>query len=396
MLSPRFPAIRWAAVPIVLALGAVACEGRSPAVEHLKRGDAALAAGKYALALAAFQHAREVAPNDAKVQLALMRSRLHLLAEDPSRLVPTDAADAEYEATLLLDTDHAHAPVYLVALGHLDARAGRREAAKQHYEEALKLDATSALAQTALGVWWASAGTKDGNAQARAAFDAALRVRPDARRALVGLGRVKLAEGDASGAVDKLEAALRIADDLDVRLLLGEAKANLEKPEEAAEHLRRAAALDPRNPQVLLALGKSLLAAGRGAEAEEALRAAGALRQDVDADLALGFALEQQQRHVDGLDVFRRILERRASFAPALLGAGVASEALGKRDDAAEFYRRAIAAPFEPSHRDIVLAAQKDAKARLAALGSAPPAGPGSPGVSASPAPVAPAKFARP
>src|SRR5690349_12360051 len=92
------------AVLIALALG---CEKPPPKAiaEHRARGDAALAAGQYALALAAYQHARELAPTDGDLQRATMKARVHVMAEDPSRLSPTELADAEYQIRLLLDTD---------------------------------------------------------------------------------------------------------------------------------------------------------------------------------------------------------------------------------------------------------------------------------------------------
>jgi tetratricopeptide (TPR) repeat protein len=72
----------------------------------------------------------------------------------------------------------------------------------------------------------------------------------------VGLGQVKLAEGDIAGAIDKLEAAARQGDDVTARLALGTARLRQGKHAEAARELRRVLSTDPRNVDALSGLGE--------------------------------------------------------------------------------------------------------------------------------------------
>jgi tetratricopeptide (TPR) repeat protein len=353
-----------------------------PVAEHLTRGDAALAAGRYGRALAAYTHARDLAPHDPAVQRALMTARAHTFAESPMQLGAEGVEDARYEAELLLDTDKPRAAVYLTALGNVLARQGDVEGARGKYEEALKADAGSALAHTALASLVMN--RKDGVAKAKEELEAALRTRPEHAPALLALGQIKLAEGDLPGAVEKLSAALRVNDDFAVRMALGSARVEQQKPAEALEHFQRAAQLDPRSADALGALGQALLSTGRAEEAERALRASDQLRRDEATEIALGYALARQKKPEQALITFTQVLLQDPTSAPALHGAATASEALGKTEQAIELYRRVFSLPAEGPSKAFIADLRKDALARLKAL-TTPAAGSGAP--AAGPAP---------
>ncbi|MEO7331473.1 MAG: tetratricopeptide repeat protein, partial [Minicystis sp.] len=388
MLSPRalVSLLRCSSLPRALVLGAglaLGCE-RAPALvgEHMKRGDIALAEGHYPQAIAAYNHARELAPHDPEVQRALMRARVFVVAETPARVSADAFEDARYEAQLLLDTDKGREALYLCALGNLLARQGDVEGAKSRFAEALKIDPSSPLAHAGLGL--ALTAHKEGLPQAKSELEAALRSRPDLMSALVALGQIKLAEGDLVSAADRLESALRTGDDFNARMALGSVRVQQQKPAEAIEHFQRAAQLDPRSADALTSLGQALLGLGKADEAERALRAALQLRQDQPAMVALGFALSRQKKAEQALGVFGQVLSQDGGVAPALYGAAMASEDLGRPEQAMDFYRRLLALPTDGPQKQVLGDLRKEAQTRLIALSAALPAS------SASSGPAAP------
>lgn len=339
----------------------------------MKRGDAALAEGRYAQALAAYSHARELAPTDPAVQRAMMQARVHLIAESAARISPDALDDARYEAQYLLDNDKDRAHVYLTALGNVLFRQGDVEGAKVKLAEAIKADPASPLAHAALGAVLMSRNDSASASQAKAEFELALKVKPDFVGALVGLGKIKLAEGDLPGAVDRLEAALRAGDDFGVRMALGRARVLQQRAGDAAAHFQRAVELDPKSPDALSALGQALVNAGRPEDAERALRAAILARPDVESSIALGFALARQRKSEQALAVFGQVLSNDPAAAPALYGAGTTSEDLGRKEQALEYYRRLLAIPAAGPERQMIVDLQRDAQGRSAALSAAAP-----------------------
>lgn len=359
-----------AALLIVSSLGLACNKPPDLAREHLQRGDAALAEGHYAQALAAYGHARDVAPSDSEVQRAMMRARVHLIAERAARLVPEAFEDARYEASFLLETDKARAPVYLTALGNILARQGDSAGAKVKFAEALAADPTSALAHAALGLELMK--RREGASQAKTELLLALKARPASFEALAALGQLEIAEGDIAGGADHLESAIKVNDDFEARMALCNARAQQQRPVEAAACFQRAVELNPKSVEALSGLGQTLLTADRPAEAERALLAAAELRPDVEVETALGFAFARQKKASAALAVFARVLTADPAAAPALYGAGSASEELGLRAQAVEYYQRLIALPPGGPERQRRGDLQREAQNRMAALAPAP------------------------
>jgi len=363
---------RGAIAALSLMIGACQASPAAPESlgEHLRRGDAALAEGRYAQALSAYSHARELAPTDQGVQRAMMTARVHLIAESAARISPDAIEDARYEATFLLEKDSARASVYLTALGNILARQGDIEGAKAKLGEAIAADPSSALAHSALGTLLMA--KREDAAKAKAQLEMALNSRPANVRALVALGQIELAEGDVARAMDHLEAALRVSDDFDARLALGNALVRQQKPAEAIAHLQRAAEIDPKSAVAFSALGQALLSAGRAEDAERAFRAALQLQPDVESAVALGFALARQKKTDAALNVFQKLLADDPGLPAALYGAGSTSEELGLKERAIEYYRRLVALPPAGPGAKGTAELQRTATGRLDAL--APPA----------------------
>lgn len=351
-----------------------ACNGAPDlASEHLRRGDKALADGRYADALTAYRHAYELAPHDARVQRATMRARCHVLAETPARVGAEAVDDTRYQAELLLDLDKGKEAIWLTAIANAMARKGDAEGAKAKLSEALKADPASVVAHTARGLLLMS--TKEGRAEARGELETALRTKPDYAPALAALGQLRLAEGDLPAAVERLEAALRHGDDYSVRFALGNARLQQQRAADAIPHLQRAVEIDPKSPDAASLLGQALLAAGRLEDAERALRVAVQIRADEPSQTALGFALLRQKKAEQALYVFRSLLAQDPSLASARYGAAAANDELGKPEEALTEYKRLLALPAEGRQRSIINDLRPEAERRVAALSaSAAPA----------------------
>jgi tetratricopeptide (TPR) repeat protein len=359
-------------VPIaVLAWIAVVERFTSPAhALHRQRGEAAMSDGRYADAVVAFSRARELAPGDGALDLALTRARVYAAADDPAR-VGDRVDDLRYDAELLLAVSPDDAAACHTALGHARARAADPAGARAKYEEAVRADPRSPLARTALGM--ALLGDKERAGQATTELEAALAARPGHPGALLGLGQAAMQKGQPAEAVRHLEAALAARESFAAHLVLGNAHVRLKNLSAAITHFERAAQLDPRSAEALRSLGQALMAADRTAEAERPLRLA-AQMDDLEAATGLGFALARQGKHGAALDAFTQALGRDPSSPLATFGAGVALEELGKREEAGNLYRRLIA--MQGSKDDQALAqVQEDARRRLASFeADAPPA----------------------
>ncbi len=366
--TARKPSFRLVAGSVLLSLiMTMGCDKPSElALEHLHRGDLALAEERHAQALSAYGHAHELAPHDARVQKAQMRARVHLMASSPARVAPESLEDIAYEAALLFDMEPNQKAVWLAAQGNVLARRGDTEGARAKLNEAVAVDAKSHVAHTALGMLFLK--ERDKLATAKTEFELALQHKPDAAGALFGLGQVKLAEGDLAGAVDKLEAAARRNDDAPTRLSLGTARLRQGKHAEAATELQRALAFEPNNVDALSALGQALLGLGQLEQAEATLRSAMQLRQDQATAIALGFTLTRRGKSEQAVSVFSQVLATDGNVPPALYGAGLANEALGRTAEALGFYQRVLALRAEGPQKDVVLDLQKDAQTRAAAL----------------------------
>lgn len=371
-MDPRIAARAAACKASTRILGLVAalaagCEGPSDLTNtHLGRGDRALAEGQYGEALSAYAHAHELAPRDPRVQRAQMRARVLLMAEFPARVAADALPDVAYEAAFLRGKDKDMEGASLAALGNVLSRRGDLEGARVKLAEAVAADPRSYVAHAALGALLL--GRPEGAAEAKVALEKALVLRPGAAAPLVGLGKIKVREGDLAGAVERFEAALKKGDDVGTRLALGNARLQQGKHAEAAADLERVVQMDPRNAEALSSLGQALLGAGRLDEAEGALGASTELRADTATSIAYGFTLARRKKSQKALDVLGRVLVVDPFSAPALYAAAIASEDLGLAGKAIGYYQRLLALPLQGPQRSLVEELQKEARGRVVVL----------------------------
>jgi putative PEP-CTERM system TPR-repeat lipoprotein len=249
-------------------------------------------------------------------------------------LMEQEKFDEALEAARQRAAEYPEVPDYPNLMGQVLARRGDEQGARAAFQHALELDPSFVAAAVNLARMSARAQRIG---EARELLRRALEQRPEDPTALRTLGLLEYRTGNASAAVEALEAALRADPGNDLtRADLARARAaagsNLEQALEMARAIRQS---EPDNPNYAEALGRVLLRFGVPGAAAEQFRA----------------AIELAPHPI-------------ASFHHQLALALLAS---GDRDGAAREFERAL--EVDPS-----FAESNDARTRLAELRS-PPAG---------------------
>ena len=136
-------------------------------------------------------------------------------------------------------------PAAWVAQGDLDLADGNVDGAVESFRQALARDENHATARTNLGVALARLGRR---AEARSTFEEATRRAPHQGEAWNGLGAMRLAAGDADGAIGPLEqASALLPSDPNPSLNLGRAFESLQRFDDAVHAFREALRRAPGN-----------------------------------------------------------------------------------------------------------------------------------------------------
>lgn len=134
-----------------------------------------------------------------------------------------------------------------LALGQIRFRQKHFPEAKQHLEQALKMEPSLARAQSLLGVMALNDGKK---AEAKTAFQLALKWRPDDQPALLGMGFTEYNDGHFREAVNWLEQLPRTnAAQGQAQMVITLSEFQLGRAERALASANRAWALLPDDPQ---------------------------------------------------------------------------------------------------------------------------------------------------
>lgn len=286
---------------------------KDPYVELLA-GELALKQEQPKDALVAFTRAKELG-GGARAEWGL--ARIALLGGD------VDAQDAAVEATLKLS------PL------HVGARIGKARVLIARNQE----QAALALLEQAIGtapvngkfLWSSNSEKADGFSVlgyvhevrtrlhlARKAYADALGSDPYRLEALLGAGRVMLLERRYADGLTRFESALKIAEKKDATVLGGrhatvEAKLGIgrgllltARPQDAKEKLTALSAEFPRDPEILLWLGKADQDLGRSADAEASFRKAIELAPtSFDAYLALAQLYFNEDKNDDAAIILK-------------------------------------------------------------------------------------------
>ena len=267
---------------------------------HLYLAGFLLDADRHDEALAASRIAIEQRPDnaDAYASLGAVLVRLDRL----------DEAETELRTGLELSPRNVYV---LQNLGEALQKSDRLDDAIEMYRRALEVDAGFVAAHAGLGMALFEAGR---HAEALAPLEKGMALQP---------------EGPFAS---------------NLALWAGRAARELERPDAAAAHFRRAAALAPDGTGALVALAELRFAEGRADEAAEHLRRARELRPDDPATAhAAAEALRQGGLREEAIAVYGEALRIDPAFAPAYVGLGAALVDGERYDEALESLWRAVA-----------------------------------------------------
>jgi tetratricopeptide (TPR) repeat protein len=289
-------------------------EGRRAAV---RLASLAMSAGNAQGAIDLLEPNRANAVDDSEYISILARAYLALNRLDPAEQAVNDALARRRDA-----------PDLLAVRGSIELRRGRTTEALATLRQAVQARPTDADLQADLGDAARLAGE---SAPARQAYDAALAVRADHPRALLGLARLALAAGE----LDQVE--------------------------------QRLTALGEREPlEVARLRGELLVVRGEGALGVRVIAVTAARVDDAEVWTSLGHLLAQAENDREATRAYARALARDRNHPEALLGQSLVDVRRGDLGGA----RRAVATALQEGTRrhlgSAFLARLKVAQARLA------------------------------
>ena len=282
-----------------------------------------------------------------------------------------DEAEAQYRKALTLDPNSTTG---LWRLGILRGKAGRYAEASGVFESLIRLVPESSDAFCASGATLEYSGRV---ADAEERYRKALALDPGNATALKSLGLLLGNAGRNAEALGQFEALLRLRPEAsEAWQLTAAALAELGRLDDAEGHYRKALALDGNNTDALRGLGSLLIRKGRHAEAVEQFEVLNRLAESSDARGLLAFALlclgrlEESEtqyrkalalepdnahallgigllffsmaRYVEALEPLERLTKHRPDHAEGWRLSGAASRMLGRNEQAAEQYRKAL------------------------------------------------------
>lgn len=256
---------------------------------------------------------------------------------------------------------------------------GKDEPALEAWNKAVELDAKMFAAHSAIGTVHLDAGRFG---EARAAFEAALAIKPDHAVVHHNLGVLENELGHPELAVVHLEEAHRLSpNDADTLLELAVAKDKSGDKPGAIETVKQAGEIAPQDPFVQTVVGDVLTSAGQHDDAIVAYRAAlDADDSAAEARLGLIRALRRAEKPEDAMAEATILLEHLPDNPVVLSDHGGVLADLGKTDEAVASFDKAIALSpnLVSAHRRKIRAladAKKcgDAKAALEAFEATKP-----------------------
>jgi MSHA biogenesis protein MshN len=155
---------------------------------------------------------------------------------------------------------------------------------------------------------------------------------------LLNQARVSEAEGQLVAAL-QADAGHVAARQTYVALLLEQ-----QRIEPARRQLQEALAIKPKQPTFALALARIHVESRDYAAALEVMEKAGQDKKNADIEMLRGVVLQRQGRYAGAVEAYQNAMRVGAQTGTTWLGLAISLEGLGRRPEAAEAYRRAIAA----------------------------------------------------
>ena len=263
---------------------------------------------------------------------------LHLLGMIALQKGAYDSAlDFLYKAVKLAPD----AAAYRFTLAQALQSGGKPKEALEQYGEVARLDAALPDTDNNVGVIYRSLGQRE---QARKAFEAALRKKPDFALAMMNLALLERDEGHADAALSLLEKA-RNADPQDAEIHAQTAITLRQAGQYAAalEQMRQAVALAPENPSYLNGLGIIKEALGDSDGAFDAYGAAIRVAPDYpDAYNNRAHIYAKRGQKWDAEDDYKTAVKLDPKFAEAFNDLGALLYDNERYEEALECYRKAF------------------------------------------------------
>jgi len=249
-----------------------------------------------------------------------------------------DAVRALERARELLPAD-AEIHYYL---GNALQAGGQLEAARDCYQQAIRIRPKIAQSHVGLGTVWRALG------QPEAAIDSyrrALEIQPALPEAIGNLANALRDQGQIAEAADGYRRVLQLRPDMaEAHNNLGSALLELGQPEQAANSYRQALRIRPRYAEAHCNLADALCALGDLAGAVGSYRQALEIRPAFPEAIGkLANALRDQGRIAEAAEGYRRVLQLRPDMAEAHNNLGSTLLELGRPEQAAECFRSALA-----------------------------------------------------
>lgn len=226
-------------------------------------------------------------------------------------------------------------------LGIIMDQRGKTSEAERHYRTALQLRPDGVSTMANLGVLLARTNRSD---EAIKLFESVLRVAPDHPQATVNLGLQYAARGDDARAIPFLQRAISLGlDSYEVRYRLGISLHNLKRFDQATDSFKSALALSPNAAEPYYYLGLIAWAGGHDPQAADLWDRAVTLRPNFpDANFMLGEALRKNRRTSASVEFYKRALDQDASKFVYYARLGGAYIILGQPDQGLEIFRRGL------------------------------------------------------
>ncbi len=292
------------------------------------------------------QEARVALPKDLTVRAAL----IEFLAANRGR----EVAEAELRRMAAAEPDQVDVKF---ALAGFYVQGNDPQRAEAVLQDVIKNEGTNASGLTARTRLAAIRITRNDAAGAEKLVGDVLEKSPHDADALVLRGNLRLARGDAKGAIDDLRAASRDLPNSQP-ILRALARAHLRNNEIALaeEMLRRAVDADPSDTPTRMELVELLQQTGQKDEARSALRA---LAKERPGDIVVQTAAMHSALETHDLPYARTVLEAvrglKGEATRASLFAGFVAEADGHAEEALKNYRDTLAR--DPAEREALIQA---------------------------------------
>jgi predicted Zn finger-like uncharacterized protein len=325
---------------------------------------ARLAGEDRAAALAAVEAV--LAENPVHAEALVTRAEIHFDAGelDPAVAIAEKVAGRQLVDGARLQVSRPVRARALTVLGRVDEARGRTTRALAAYDQAL--EAHDAHVPALLGAGRVLLADRPTDARTR--FDAVMQAaaartmvlasgRTALQEAQLGAARANLALDQPQEAITALTAlAAERADDAEVLLYLGHAERQRDPPDDASaeQHFRAAIGAAPDQFPAYVALAELFFETDRTADAGGVLeQAASRVPESAEVRLALGNFELRRDRMPAAIEHLRRALELDPDLPAAHFALGVAQRRSGRLDDAAATFERL--ARIDPRHPRLAL-----------------------------------------